>query len=671
MFNEEDLIKIHRGRAQAVINIVLMAFVVIMGRLWYLQIYKGEQLHTFSVENRLRREVVRAPRGMIFSRNSEMLVDNIPRFDAVVVRQFLKNKKKTIKKVSEYLDVPVKVINKTIRKNSDQAEYRPIILEKNITLEEVAKIEVNNSLLPGISVDTFISREYRDREIGAHMLGYISEISQEQLPKYSKRDNYDYKLGDFIGQFGLEQQADKILRGINGFEFVEVDALGRKKRYISKDNLFKGIENQPSVPGKNIKLTIDRDMQLAGAEALKEKVGGVVAMDVHTGEVLAMVSNPSFDPSQFSRGLTSEYWSSLINNPDNPLRDRTIQEHYSPGSTFKPFTAIAALETGVIEPDTEIRCHGTLRLGRRVYHSWKRYGSYKVNVEDALRESCNIFFYTIGTKLDIDVLSDYAKQFGFGSKSGIDLPREVSGLIPTKDWKLKTIGVPWQLGETLSCSIGQSYILSSIMQLATAYGAIANEGKVLRPHLIKEIFDNQNNVIKEFEPEVIREIKLKPSTWKAVKAGLFKVVNSPKGTAWWRRGLGNQMAGKTGTSQVVRASADKVYDKCEDMEEKYRHHGLFVAFAPYDNPKVVAAAIVEHGCHGSSAAAPVVEAVINKYMRKYMPEEQKKYETMERKQYMKYWRARKEAQEKARAEQEDEGDVIKVEEVKEGSSDGE
>ena len=660
MFNEEELIKLHRARSQALINIILISFSIILIRLWYLQIYKGEQLHSFSVENRLRRELLRAPRGMIFSRNDELLVDNIPRFDAILVRQFLKDEDKTLAKLSEILSTPVDSIKKTIKRYSDQAEYRPIILQKNIGLKEMAQIEVNNSELPGVSVDTFISREYRDREIGAHMLGYISEISQSQLPKFSKRDKYDYKLGDFIGQFGLEQQMDKVLRGVNGFEFVEVDALGRKKRYISQDNLFKGIENQPSVPGKNIKLTIDRDLQLSAAKAMSGKVGGVVAMEVNSGEVLAMVSNPSFDPSQFSRGLTSEYWSSLVNNPDNPLRDRTIQEHYSPGSTFKPFTAIAALEEGIIDPNSEIRCHGTLKLGRRVYHSWKKYGNYKVNVAGALRESCNVFFYTLGTKLDIDVLADYSRKFGFGVKTGIDLPREVSGLIPTQDWKLKTTGTPWQLGETLSCSIGQSYTLASVTQLAVAYGAIANEGKIYKPFLVKQIFDNNGNVIQEHSKQLIREINLKPSTWKVVKEGLYEVVNRPTGTAWWRRGLGNQMAGKTGTSQVIKASADKVYAKCEEMEEKYRHHGLFVAFAPYDNPKIVAAAIVEHGCHGSSAAAPVVEAVINTYMRKYLPEDQKRNEQIERKQYLSYWKKREEAKKQAELESE-ERDIVQDE----------
>ncbi|MGK0368082.1 MAG: penicillin-binding protein 2 [Thermoproteota archaeon] len=640
MFGDEELIKVHKGRATAVANVVLICFGIIFLRLWYLQIIKGEVLHDYSVQNRLRREVVWAPRGLVFGRDDDRLVNNIPRFDAVLTRQYLKEKKITLSKLSKILHTPIKKIRRIIKKNSGQAKYRPIIIKKNISREEVAMIETNNFDLPGISVETFISREYKDKEVGAHLLGYISEISKTQLPKFSTRDRYDYRLGDFIGQFGLEQQLDNVLRGKNGHEYVEVDARGRKNLYIGKDNLFKGIQNERSKPGNNIKLTIDRDLQLAGANALKGKQGSVVAIDVKTGEILAMVSTPSFEPSQFSKGLTSKYWSSLVNHLGKPLRDRTIQDHYSPGSTFKPFTGIAGLETGIITPDSEIRCHGTLKFGRRIYHSWKKYGREKVNIVGALRQSCNIFFYTLATKMDIDTLANYAKLFGLGEKTGVSLPREVPGLIPTKEWKKKIKGEVWQQGETLSCAIGQSYVLTSVLQLANAYAAIANEGTLFRPQLVRKVFDNSGKVTRKFKPEVIRKIELKDSTWKAIKKGLYEVANTPKGTAWWRRGKGNQMAGKTGTSQVIRQTAENVYNKCEQMDEKFRHHGLFVAFAPFDNPRIAVASLVEHGCHGSSAAGPVVEAVISKYMKKYLPEEKKKNAIVEKKQFLSWLKKR-------------------------------
>lgn len=622
MFGEEELVKIHKERATLLSYIVMAAFGLVLSRLWYLQVYKGEILHNYSIQNRLRKEVVWAPRGHIYSRDDQLLVDNIPRFDAILTPQFLLDKDDTLKKLAGILETDVESIDAILKKNSNQAKYRPIIIKKNITFKELAQIESLNADLPGVSVDTFISREYRDKEVGAHLLGYISEISQTQLPKLRARDGADYRLGDFIGQFGIEEQLDKYLRGENGHEFVEVDARGRKKRYINTDNLFKGIEDEKPLSGKNVKLTIDRDMQLAGYKALEGRVGGVVALDVNTGEVLAMVSRPSFDPSQFSRGLTPEYWRSLITNKDHPLRDRNIQEHFSPGSTFKPFTAIAAFEEGEIDEKTEVFCSGSFKVGRKAYHCWKKGGHGAVNLVRAMRESCNVYFQRAAFRMDIDVIAKHAKDFGLGSRTGIALPREANGLIPTQDWKRKRYGQEWQPGETLSCSIGQSYVLTSTMQLAVAFSAIANNGKIFRPYVIKEVLNADGTIAKESKPEILNEIKLKnPKTLKFLKEGLYQVVNNPKGTAFYRRGEGIQMAGKSGTSQVKSASADKIYQKCESMPYEDRHHGVFVGFAPYDNPKIAAAVIIEHGCGGSSAAAPVAVSVIQEYMKKYEPEE--------------------------------------------------
>lgn len=621
MFGEEELVKIHKDRATLISYIVTAAFGLVLARLWYLQIYKGETLHNYSIQNRLRKEVVWAPRGLIYSRDDQLLVDNIPRFDAILTPQFLIDREETLAKLSKILNTDVASIDGVLKKNSNQARYRPIIIKKNITFDELAQIETQNADLPGVSVDTFISREYRDKEVGAHLLGYISEISQVQLPKFRERDRMEYRLGDFIGQFGIEEQLDKYLRGENGHEFVEVDARGRRKRYINTDNLFKGIEDEKPLSGMNIKLTIDRDLQNIAYKALEGKVGGIIAVDVDSGEVLTMVSRPSFDPSQFSRGLTPEYWRSLITNKDHPLRDRNIQEHFSPGSTFKAFTAITAFEKGEVDEHTDVNCTGSFRLGRKVYHCWKRGGHGPTSLVKAIRESCNVYFWKTANRLDIDDLAKYSKAFGFGGRTGISLPREVSGLIPTKEWKKKRFGQEWQAGETLSCSIGQSYVLVSTIQMAISYAAIANGGKIYRPFVVKDIYDGEGELVKTFTPELLSQVEMKnPKTLKFVREGLYQVLNNPKGTAFARRGQGIMMAGKTGTSQVKSASADKIYQKCESMDYDSRHHALFVGFAPYDNPKIAAAVIVEHGCHGGSAAAPVAEAVITEYMKKYHPE---------------------------------------------------
>ncbi len=654
MFGQDDLVKNHRVRANIIGNLVLVSFAIILSRLWYLQIYQGEELYEWSLQNRLRKEVVKAPRGMVYTRNNQLIVDNVPRFDAVVTPQYLKDKKQTIKRLSKILDMKESSIRKILSKSSRQAKYKPIIVKKNISRKEVALIETENSKVPGVSVETFISREYLDKEVGAHVLGYISEIRDNQLERFKKRDNISYKLGDFIGQFGLEEEFDLKLRGKDGHEFVEVDALGRKKRHINSENFLGNISNNPVHPGSNVRLTIDREMQQAGFDALEDKVGSVVALDIHTGEVLAMVSRPSFDPSQFSRGITNEYWQSLVTDERNPLRDRTIQEHYPPGSTFKAITGIAALEEGIIDENTEVNCTGRFRLGRRPFHCWKRGGHGKTKIHKALRESCNVFFYKIATKLGIDTLHKYATALGLGKKTGITLPREISGLIPTEEWKMKKSGVPWQLGETLSCVIGQSYILTTPLQLALSYSAIANGGKLYRPYLVKEIFTNSGEVVYQTDQKLKSESGISENTLKIIREGLFQVVNSPKGTAWYRRGRGIEMAGKTGTSQVLRLTADNVYNKCEDLPYKERRHGVFVAFAPYRDPKIAVASVVEHGCHGSSAAAPVVEKVITSYMKKYEPKLHQKILAEDKAMYRRIYLKRKKLQEQQELEKQKE-----------------
>lgn len=618
MFGEEELVRSHKPRANLLINIVVCAFAILVSRLWYLQIYKGKLLYKYSLQNRLRREEVKAPRGMIFSRNNYMLVNNIPRFDAVLVPQYLKDRESTIKKLSTILDLKVSSIKKTLQKYSTLPKYKPIIIKKNISRKEVAIIETENNHIPGVSVETFISREYLDKEIGAHLLGYISEISSSQLKKLQEQTNFPYQQGDFIGKYGLEEKMDLILRGKDGHEFVEVDALGRKKRAINTDNFFKGIKNQPSIPGKNLRLTIDRDLQIAAYNALEGKVGGAVALDVQTGEVLAMVSRPGFDPSLFSKGLTSTYWNSLINDKRKPLRNHTTQDHYPPGSTFKTFALLAGLEEGLIKEDTEVNCRGAFRFGRRTFHCWRKYGHGKVGPEKAIRESCDVFFYKLATKMNIDTLAKYAFAFGLGERTQLDLPLEAPGLIPTTEWKKKAKGQDWIKGETLSCIIGQSYVLSTPIQLAIAYSALANGGKIFKPYLVKEIFSNNGEVTQKFEPTLLSESKFSQKSLDIVRRGLFEVANHPKGTAWYKRGLGIQMAGKTGTSQVLRFSSDKIFANCMDYDYEHRHHGLFVAYAPYKKPKIAVAGVVEHGC-SSSKAVPVVESVISAYMKKYQP----------------------------------------------------
>ncbi len=623
MFGEDDLVKAHKPRADLIANLIVIAFAIVLSRLWFLQIYSGKVLYRYSQENRLRKEVVRAPRGLIFSRNNDLLVYNAPRFDCIVTPQYLKNKKAVLEKLSILVQMPVTKIEEILLKNSTQARYIPVIIKKDLSKKEVALIETENAKMPGVAVDTFITREYTDKFVGTHLLGYISEISQDQLPKYRKRDKFNYKLGDFIGQAGVEEQLDLDLRGEDGYDFMEVDARGRMKRYVRSDHLFRGIENKPAQPGNNIRLTVDKDMQLAAYNALEGKVGAAVAVDIQTGEVLTMVSRPSFDSGRFSTNLTSDYWRTLIQDETNPLRDRTIQEHFSPGSTFKPITAAAGLEEGLIDEKTEVNCPGYFHMGSRLYHCWKKHGHGSVDVYKAIRESCDVFFYKLGMRLDIDILAKYAKSLGLGNKLGIPLSRETSGLIPTKEWKKSRRGQEWHLGETISCVIGQSYILLTPLQLAVSYGVLANGGKLFRPYIVKEIFSNSGDLIKKNKPELLADIHFSKRTTEIVRDGLFQVVNDPRGTAYASRGDGIMMAGKTGTAQVISLSKEKLFSACEKMDYKHRNHGLFAAYAPANNPKIAIGVVAEHGCHGASAAAPVAKAIANVFMSKYFPDDLK------------------------------------------------
>ncbi|MBF0365990.1 MAG: penicillin-binding protein 2 [Oligoflexia bacterium] len=627
MFDHEALIKLHRARANLIANIILLLFSLVLARLWYLQVYKGKQLLNYSLQNRLRREEIEAPRGMFFDRNGSLIVNNVPRFDAAVIPQYLQNKKETIRKLAEILEMPEDAVYKAMAKKSNIASYKSVVVKKNISRKEVAIIETQNDELPGVAVEMVVSREYVDREVGAHLLGYISEISSSQLPRYRSRDNFDYKLGDFIGQSGLEQQLDRIIRGQNGYEFVEVDAMGRRKiRVKSEDDFFKEIKSKPAIPGPNVMLTIDRDMQLSAFNALQGREGAAVAVDVNTGEILTMVSVPSFDPSSFSKGLSNNYWGVLSNDPRRPLRDRVIQEHYSPGSTFKPLVAVAALEEGEAEEKGEIGCTGQFPMGRKVFHCWKKHGHGSVDIYRSIRESCDTFYYRLGKRMDINTIAHYVKSMGLGHKTGIALPREVAGLMPDREWKKKRNGEDWMLGETLSCVIGQSYVLATPLQLALAYAVIANGGKLYRPYVVKRIFTNSGKTIKTFSPELLSKVNLSPRTVQIVQEALRQVVNDPKGTAYYYgHGRGIALAGKTGTAQVIKMSAEKLFAKCEETEYKYRHHGLFIGYAPYDDPKIAVAAIVEHGCHGASAATPVVVDIVATYLKKFYPELHQKY----------------------------------------------
>lgn len=364
---------------------------------------------------------------------------------------------------------------------------------------------------------------------------------------------------------------------------------------------------------------------MAAAQAFQKifpdkKIGAVIAVSPKTGEILAAMSQPSFDPTAFARGVSPQIWSELLNNEYRPLRDKTIQDHYMPGSTFKVVTLIAGLEEKEIDESFTVHCTGSIRVGNRPFHCHKKGGHGVVDPVQALAQSCDTFFYRVGQKLGIDRIAKYATMLGLGKRTGVNLAHEETGLIPTEEWKRQRFGQVWTPGETPSCAIGQSYVLTTPIQLANLYAAIATGGFLWRPFLVKYIESPDGRILKEFQPESLAQAKISTKTLDIVRKGLWHVLNDPRGTAYYHRIPGFDVSGKTGTSQVVGVTADKVYAKCKDQPFNLRDNGLFVAYAPPDDPSIAVAVVAEHGCHGSTSAAPIAMAVIKTYLQKYMPQ---------------------------------------------------
>lgn len=620
---QEEQIREFQDRFRYLYAAVFIGIGLLTSRLVYLQIFQGEKMRYYSEENRIKRVKVTAPRGMIFDRNRTLLIDNRPAFDVEIIPQYLRESKQTrpvVARLAKLIHMSEAEILGVLEKAKFQPSFMPVKIKTDLTRDEVAEIETWKIEMPGVEVREEIKRTNVYGEIASHLLGYIGEVNTGELPSLNK-NGAKYKVGDNVGKFGLEQRMEDIVRGIDGEELKEVDALGRIKLEKGKGRVLGDNQNKPAVPGKNLILTIDQDLQLAANKAFGDKIGSVVAIDPRNGQILAMLSRPSFDPTEFSRGISPVLWNKLLTNPNHPLRDKTIQDHYPPGSTFKIVTAIAGLQEGVIDEKTTIHCTGSIRVGNRVYHCHAKHGHGAVNVVSAITRSCDVFFYRVAQKLkSVDDISKWAVHLGLGKKTSINLAREVAGLMPTEAWKQKRYNQPWNPGETLSVAIGQSYVLVTALQLANMYAAIGNGGHLYRPYLVKEIESYEGQVIQEFKPELFDRTELSPNVIELVKQGLWGVINSPQGTAFAQRLPGMDFVGKTGTVQVIRLSADKIYQRCENMRFQDRHNAMFVGFAPLKDPVIAVAVIGEHACHGSSGAAPIARSMIKTYLEKYYPD---------------------------------------------------
>ncbi len=620
---QEQQIREYQERFTYLYTVLFIVIILFLSRLVFLQILNGDKMRRVSEENRIRRIKISSPRGMMLDRNRKILVDNHPSFDLEIIPQYLKQyKNEVIPLLSKITRIPISDINEILEKSEDQPSFIPIKIKTDLTRDEVAEIETWKISMPGVQIQEEIKRTNIYKDIAAHLLGYIGEVNTIELPLLNKKNSL-YKLGDTTGKFGLEKEMEKVLRGVDGEKIVEVDALGRIKLEKGKSRVLSGTLEKPANPGKNLVLTIDQDLQLAATKAFGDKTGSIVAIDPRNGEVLAMLSRPAFDPTEFSRGIPINVWNQLLTNENHPLMDKTIQDHYSPGSVFKVITAIAGLEEGVIDEKTKFHCSGSIKVGNRIYHCHKKHGHGDMNVISAITQSCDIFFYRLSQKLkSVDELAKWAYKFGLGKKTGIQLAREIPGLVPTEEWKKKRFNQVWNGGETLSVAIGQSFLLSTIIQLANLYATLANGGTQYRPYVVKSVESIEGQVLQEFGPETVQKTSLSPKTIELIKQGLWGVINSPHGTAFAQRLPGMDCVGKTGSAQVVRIAADKLFKKggCESMKYNERQNALFAGYAPAKNPVIAVTVIAEHACHGGTGAGPIARAVIKTYLEKYNPD---------------------------------------------------
>jgi len=412
--------------------------------------------------------------------------------------------------------------------------------------------------------------------------------------------------GDIVGKTGIEKLLDPYLAGRPGAEQVEVNVTGK---------VIKSLGRVEPVSGYNVVLTVDLDLQSVAAAAMEGKSGAAVALDPRDGSVLAIVSSPSFDPNLFNGGISRQDWEKLAKDPRHPMENRAISGQYPPGSTYKVVTAAAALSEGVITPETRFFCNGAFTLGNRTYHCWQRHGHGWVNLHRAIVSSCDVYFYNLGKILGVDKIAEYSRSFGFGERTGIDMPREKPGLVPTKAWKLKRFKEPWQTGENIPIAIGQGFDLVTPLQLANAYAALANGGTVWRPRLVKQIEEADGRIIKMFPPVKTGALKLSAQHLELIRKGLWGVVNEPGGTGGALRRAEGDVAGKTGTSQVVGLPQADRTGRAKILSGRFRDHALFACFAPYRNPEIAVAVVAEHSGHGGSAAAPVARRIIDAYFQ--------------------------------------------------------
>jgi penicillin-binding protein 2 len=571
-----------RRRVVSLAAVAGVAFVSLLGQLWYLQVLEGGKLQEMSERNRIRIRPVAAPRGILFDRNGLALVDNRPAFTLSLIPREIDDRDTVMARLSVLLKIPLRELQDALERVPPDS-FRPVRVRRGLTLEEVTKVEERKLELPGVVVEVEPQRVYPTSTFAAHLLGYVREVSDDQMKQGR------YRRGDMIGQSGLERLLDEHLRGRDGGERIEVDALGRPVQVMRRE--------EPD-PGAQVITTVDRRIQEAAERAMTGRSGAVVVMDPRNGDVLAMTSSPAFELDRLTGNLDKDEWLKVIRDPLTPLMNRALQSQYAPGSVFKVVVAAAGLQEGSLTPMDRTYCNGEFHLGQWTFKDWKEGGHGHVDTRTALIHSCNIFFYQAGLKVGPAAIARYAEAFGLGSPSGIDLGGEKAGLVPFVDGRRRIDGRKWQAGDTVNMSIGQGQVLVTPMQVARMMSAVANGGVLWRPRLVQRVERVDGSLAYSSSSKMTGRVDLSPVVWAFLRHALSGVVNEG-GTGGAARIPGVDVAGKTGTAQSVSKSDSA----------KGQDHAWFASFAPAQDPEVVVVVMVERGGKGGQVAAPIARQI--------------------------------------------------------------
>jgi penicillin-binding protein 2 len=593
----EDL----RGRYKYYLIVLGIAFLLLIAHLWYLQTLRGSELRRISETNCIRIREHPGDRGLLLDRKGRILARNRPSFEVYLIPEDVKRYPEVVGQVAQLLNLNEEEIQEKIRGAKRRAPFKPVRVKPDIEWNELALLESNRVFLPGLSVDVGSKRTYDYGAFASHLIGYLGEVDENELRQAKE---VPYRMGALIGKYGIEYQWEADLRGVDGGQQIEVDALGREIR---------SIRSVESLPGNNLILTIDLGLQSVAEEAFQDKDGALIAMDPRNGRILAMVSKPSFDPDLFARNISIEDWKALMENPSHPLQNKGIQGQYPPGSVFKIITTIAGLESGILTPDTQFNCNGAYPYGNRDFRCWKEGGHGMISLRRAIVESCDVYFYQAGLKIGVDTIAHYAKEFGLGKKTGIFLPHEKTGIVPSSSWKKKRFGIPWYSGETLSFAVGQGYLNVTPIQLVTFMSAVANGGRLYLPQVVERIENISGKPLKEYPPVETGRAHVSEKTLRFVQEALMGAVNDPHGTGNISALKDIRVAGKTGTAQVIRMAQDFRKGDMQRMALRFRDHAWFAAFAPVEDPQIAVIVLVEHGGFGAAAAAPIAKQVFEKY----------------------------------------------------------